>query len=325
MSHPNTPSFVLRVDVMRAGDRLDTFVASEVDHFSRSFAATLIRQGDITVDGCKKKPGYPIKPGETITGNITKPEIPDFHPEAIPLQVLFEDSDLIVVNKMPGMVVHPSPGHSSGTLVNALMHHCPDLQGISGNLRPGIVHRLDKDTSGALVAAKNSYAMNHLAEQFKAREIRKQYLALVYGVPKESAGTIELPIGRHPTNRKKMSVTTRAPRSALTHWSVRETFSGTCLLELDIRTGRTHQIRVHCQSMGHPVIGDLVYGNRGALKRLALISNAMEKTARSTHRQMLHAEMLQFTHPADGGRVTIHAPVPEDMSELIQRFRKISS
>lgn len=323
MSPPDMSSFVLDVDVTRVGDRLDAFVASKVAHCSRSFAASLIRQGDITVDGRPKKPGYSIKFGETITGSISRPELPDFLPEAIPLQILFEDSDLIVVSKTPGMVVHPAPGHSGGTLVNALMHHCPDLEGISGNLRPGIVHRLDKDTSGALVAAKNSRSMNHLAKQFKNREVRKKYLALVYGVPQESAGTIDLAIGRHPTERKKMSATSRTPRPALTHWVVREKFAGTCLLELDIRTGRTHQIRVHCQSMGHPVIGDSVYGNRGAVKRLAVISSRMDKLARSARRQMLHARMLRFTHPASGDRLSVTAPVPEDMSELIQQFREV--
>jgi 23S rRNA pseudouridine1911/1915/1917 synthase len=323
MSQPDTP-FVLRVEPSRAGERLDSFVASEIENCSRSFASSLIRQGKIIVDGCKKKPGYTLKSGEMISGTIVQSETPDFQPEAIPLEILYEDSELIVVNKMPGMVVHPAPGHSGGTLVNALMYHCPDLKGISGNLRPGIVHRLDKDTSGALVAAKSSRAMNHLAAQFKNRKISKQYLALVYGVPKESSGTIDLPIGRHPTDRKKMSVISRTSREALTHWCIREIFTGACLLELDIRTGRTHQIRVHCLSMGHPVIGDPVYSNRGALKQLAQVSRPMKQAAESVCRQMLHARLLRFVHPANDEWITIKAPLPEDMSDLISGIREIS-
>lgn len=315
--------FILRVESSRAGDRLDSFVASEIDNCSRSFASSLIRKGKIIVDGCKKKPGYTVKTGEEVSGTIVQPETPDFIPEAIPLEILYEDSDLIVVNKMPGMVVHPAPGHPSGTLVNALMHHCPDLKGISGSLRPGIVHRLDKDTSGVLVAAKNSQAMNHLAEQFKSRRISKQYLALVYGVPKESSGTIDLPIGRHPTDRKKMSVVSRTSRKALTHWSIREAFSGACLLELDIRTGRTHQIRVHCLSMGHPVIGDPIYSNRGALKQLAVVSKQMEIASKSARRQMLHSRVLRFVHPTRGKWITVKAPLPEDLSRLLREFRNI--
>jgi 23S rRNA pseudouridine1911/1915/1917 synthase len=180
-----------------------------------------------------------------------------------------------VVNKAPGMVVHPAPGHRTGTLVNALVHHCPDLAGISGSLRPGIVHRLDKDTSGALVVAKNSRAMHHLAAQFKSRTVRKKYLALVYGIPRDDAGSLDDPDWPSSGGSKKMSTTTHTPRSALTLWRVREQFAGACLLELDIRTGRTHQIRVHCKSMGHPVIGDPVYGNRGDKKRLAAVSSEL--------------------------------------------------
>jgi 23S rRNA pseudouridine1911/1915/1917 synthase len=316
--------FVLHVERLRAGDRLDSFVSSEIENCSRSFAASLIRQGNILVDGFKKKPGYSVKPGEKISGIILQPETPDFQPEEIPLEILYEDGDLIVVNKMPGMVVHPAPGHNHGTLVNALMHHCMDLQGISGGLRPGIVHRLDKDTSGAIVAAKNNGAMIHLTKQFKNREVRKKYLSLVFGIPDHSSGTIERPIGRHPTMRKKMSVFSNKARPAVTLWSVREKFTGACLLELDIRTGRTHQIRVHCLSMGHPVIGDPVYSNRGALKQLAVVSKPMEKAAKSASRQMLHARMLQFVHPIRGERITIHAPIPEDMAELTEKFRELA-
>jgi 23S rRNA pseudouridine1911/1915/1917 synthase len=285
----------------------------------------LIRQENIFVDGAVKKPGYPVKAGETVSGNISPPDEPIFLPEDIPLDILFEDADLLVVNKVPGMVVHPSPGHRQGTLVNALMHRCPDLEGISGSLRPGIVHRLDKDTSGALVVAKNSRAMHHLAAQFKSREVRKHYLALVFGIPKKERGTVDLPIGRHPVNRKKMSVNTHTPRSALTHWRVKETFKGACLLELDIRTGRTHQIRVHCKAIGHPVIGDAVYGNRGDKKRLAGVSDKMCQAVMGLDRQMLHAWRIAFNHPVTGARLKVDAPIPEDLREIMVRFKAISA
>ena len=322
---PNPPSsFTFRVSSMQAGTRLDSLVAGEIEHCSRAFAARLIRQKAIRIDGSAKKPGYTVKAGETVCGTIAPPEAPTFLPEAIPLQVLFEDAELLVVNKAPGMVVHPAPGHPDGTLVNALMHHCPDLAGISGSLRPGIVHRLDKDTSGALVVAKNSRAMHHLAAQFKSREVRKTYLALVYGIPSEDRGSLDHPIGRHPVDRKKMSVNTHTPRSALTYWRTIEMFTGACLLELDIRTGRTHQIRVHCRTMGHPVIGDPVYGNRGDKKRLAMVSEDMFQALKGVDRQMLHAWRISFIHPVTGDRMTMEAPLPADMAGLIDRFREIS-
>jgi 23S rRNA pseudouridine1911/1915/1917 synthase len=309
---------------MQAGIRLDSLVAAAIDHCSRSFAAILIKQGCITVDGAVKKSGYPVKAGETVSGKIAPPEAPSFLPEPIPLQILYEDAELLVVNKAPGVVVHPAPGHSRGTLVNALMHHCPDLEGICGSLRPGIVHRLDKDTSGALVVAKNSRSMHHLASQFKSREIRKLYLALVYGNPGQDQGSMDQPIGRHPVDRKIMSVNTRTPRSALTHWRVREQFRGACLLELDIRTGRTHQIRVHCKAMGHPIIGDTVYGNRGDRKRLAETADAISRVVIALDRQMLHAWQIAFVHPVTHARMIVEAPLFEDMAHLLDRFRVIS-
>lgn len=324
MSNPHA-TFIFRVEADRAGTRLDTLVAAAIDDCSRSFAATLIRQGSITVDDSVKKPGYVLKSGETVVGTIPSPEAPRFSPEDIPLQILYEDAELLVVNKAPGMVVHPAPGHGQGTLANALLHHCPDLAGISGSLRPGIVHRLDKGTSGALVVAKTSRAMLRLADQFKSREIRKRYLALVYGVPKNQSGSIDQPIGRHPQDRKKMSVHTRTPRSALTYWQVHESFRGATLLELDIRTGRTHQIRVHCKSFGHPIIGDPVYFNRGDKKRLASVSDRLYRTVHMLDRQMLHAWKLSFDHPLTEKRMEVSAPVPDDMSRLLERFRSVSA
>ena len=324
MSNPPS-SFSFRVGHAQAGVRLDSLVATEIDYCSRSFAATLIRQGCVTVDGFLKKPGYSVKPGETVSGKLSPPEVPSFIPENIPLHILYEDAELLVVDKQPGMVVHPAPGHSRGTLVNALMYHCPDLAGISGSLRPGIVHRLDKDTSGALVVAKNTRAMHQLAAQFKSREVRKKYLALVYGIPCDDAGSLDSPIGRHPVDRKKMSITTHTPRSALTKWRILEKFFGASLLELDIRTGRTHQIRVHCKAMGHPVIGDPVYGNRGDKKRLAAVSPELGRAVMALDRQMLHAWQLSFVHPVTGERMTVKAPIPPDMTGLIDRLREIPS
>ena len=323
MSNPPS-SFTFRVAHAQAGGRLDALVASNVDHCSRSFAATLIRQGCISVDGAAKKPGYAVKAGEVVRGTIAPPEASTFLPENLSLHILYEDPELLVVNKAPGMVVHPAPGHPTGTLVNALVYHCPNLAGISGNLRPGIVHRLDKDPYGALVVAKNSRAMHGLAAQFKSREVRKHYLALVYGVPHKNKGRLDEPIGRHPVDRKKMSVTTHTPRSALTLWRVRESFNGACLLELDIRTGRTHQIRVHCKIMGHPVIGDPVYGNRGDKKRLASISLELSRAVAALDRQMLHAWRISFIHPVSGERMAMEAPLPSDMTGMIDRFREIS-
>ena len=324
MSSPPS-SFTLRVDPAQAGTRLDIFVAAAIDHCSRSFAAVLIRQGWIRVDGAVKKAGYAVKAAETVSGTILQPETSSFLPEAIPLHILYEDDELLVVNKTPGMVIHPAPGHREGTLVNALMHHCPDLAGISGSLRPGIVHRLDKDTSGALVVAKTSRSMHHLAAQFKSRNVRKHYQALVYGIPSAECGSIDRPIGRHPVARKKMSINSRTPRPALTHWWVMEAFLGACLLGLDIRTGRTHQIRVHCQSIGHPVIGDMTYGQRGEAKRLAQISYEMGHAAKAINRQMLHAWRLSFVHPVTTHTMRVEAPLHADMAELIDQFREIST
>lgn len=321
MSNPPT-SFTLNIDEIHAGSRLDSFVADAIGFCSRTFAAALIRDGQITVNGTTKKPGYLVKAGEIVTGTIDPPTTPTFTPQYIPLQILYEDDELLAVNKAPGMVVHPAPGHLQGTLANAIMHHCPDLAGISGSLRPGIVHRLDKDTSGVLVVAKTSLAMHHLSDQFKSRLVRKHYLALVYGMPQADTGSINLPVGRHPRDRKKMSTTTRTPRAALTYWQVRERYVGACLLELDIRTGRTHQIRVHCMSMGHPVIGDPVYGRRGDLQRFAQAAPDMEQVVRAYKRQMLHAWKLQINHPVNNEPLIFEAALPSDMAELIKQFRK---
>lgn len=315
----NLPAcFSFQVDAVHSGTRLDTLIAGHVDACSRSFAAALIRKGQVTVDGISRKPGYTVKTGEIVSGTVPLPASGDFFPEAIPLDILYEDQDLLIINKAPGMVVHPSPGHAGGTLVNALMHHCPELPGIPGSLRPGIVHRLDKDTSGSLVVAKNDRSMLYLADQFKARKVRKHYLAIVYGVTAADCGTIDLAIGRHPVERKQMSIDSRTPRTALTSWRVKSRFSGVTLLEVDIHTGRTHQIRVHCQAMGHPIIGDPIYGNREAKRKLAQAAPEVAKKVSAICRQMLHAWKIEIQHPADNRIITAQAPLPADMGDFIQ-------
>ncbi|NNJ99264.1 MAG: RluA family pseudouridine synthase, partial [Desulfatitalea sp.] len=221
-----------------SGARFDTFLSQHLDELSRSQAALLIRRGAFAIDDEARKPGYRVRTGESVMGRIPPPVPTDLMPEAIPLQVLFEDHALIVINKPAGLVVHPAAGHPSGTLVNALLHHCPNLEGIGGEKRPGIVHRLDKNTSGLLIVAKNNTAHQDLSRQFKERLIHKQYLALVSGVPPEPSGTIDLPLARHPMERKKMAVSNHSGREAITVWHMREQFPEATLLAITIKTGR---------------------------------------------------------------------------------------
>jgi 23S rRNA pseudouridine1911/1915/1917 synthase len=245
----------------------------------------------------------------------------DYSPEFILIEIIYQDDQIVVINKPPGLVVHPAPGHADGTLVNALLHHCPDLGAIGGEVRPGIVHRLDKDTSGTMVIAKNSAAHEELSRQFKAREVEKKYLALVYGTPQSDTGSVRLPIGRHPVDRKRMSTTTRKGRDAETTWQVCERFPGITLLELNLKTGRTHQIRVHCAAIGHPVVGDPVYRPRklfadsGSL--LAEIPPPVVSALKSISRQMLHAWRLSFTHPSEKILLAFESPMPPDMADVI--------
>jgi len=307
--------------------RLDAVVAAHLPDCSRSLAANLIGSHKILVDNHPKKPGYRVKAGEKIVGRIPFPKPVEYKPEPIPLNILYQDSDIVVLNKPPGLVVHPAPGHADGTLVNALLYHCPDLGGISGEIRPGIVHRLDKDTSGTMVVAKNAEALEALARQFKDRSVGKKYLALVYGELKKDAGTINLPIGRHPVHRKQMSTTTRKGRQAETVWQVREQFPGIALLELTLKTGRTHQIRVHCAAMGHPIAGDPFYCPPKALTSLIKRNPSLPPTVidrlKRLPRQMLHAWQLGFSHPRTDELVSFESPIPEDMEELVNKLRKI--
>ncbi|MGD8548276.1 MAG: RluA family pseudouridine synthase [Desulfobacterales bacterium] len=305
-------AFTILVDASDSGKRLDLLVASRISGCSRSVAANLILNGKIRVQGTAKKPGYRARTGDEICGIIPPPEPVSFKPEPIPIDILCQDNDIIVLNKQPGIVVHPAPGHYSGTLVNALLYHCPEIEGIGGEIRPGIVHRLDKDTSGVMVVAKNSVAHHDLALQFKSRSIKKKYLALVYGRMESDSGTVSLPIGRHPVDRKKMSTHSRKSRGAETTWRVRKRFAQATLVELSLKTGRTHQIRVHCAAIKHPVVGDSVYGGRKAGKSTA------NDLFRSVPRQMLHARQLEFTHPVKKKRLCFKAPVPPDMTDILK-------
>jgi 23S rRNA pseudouridine1911/1915/1917 synthase len=314
-------AFTIHVEPTDSGKRLDLYIAALIPDCSRSVATILIRHGNIRVQGAVKKPGYRVRAGDEIHGHIPPPAPILFNPEPIPIDILFEDDHIIVVNKQPGLVVHPAPGHYSGTLVNGLLYHCPLLEGIGTVLRPGIVHRLDKDTSGVLVVAKNDRAHRHLAKLFKSRRIQKKYLALVYGTMESDSGTISLPIGRHPVDRKKMSTKSRKSRVAETAWRIKERFEPASLIELDLKTGRTHQIRVHCAAIHHPVVGDSVYGRKNNWRN----SSHGQDLFGSIKRQMLHAWRLEFLHPATQEMVCFEAPIAIDMQGVIEDLRRISS
>lgn len=307
-------TYVILVDEFDSGKRLDAVIASHIPACSRSYASTLISKGSIQVRGAKKKPGYRVKSGDEIHARIPPSTPILFKPEPIEINICYEDDSIIVINKQPGLVTHPAPGHYTGTLVNALLYHLPELAGVGEEIRPGIVHRLDKDTSGVLIVAKNTSSLNHLAVQFKSRKVEKDYLAIVYGEMESDSGAITLPIGRHPVDRKRMSTISRNGREAETLWKVRERFKGATLLDLNPKTGRTHQIRVHCAAILHPIIGDLVYSRRKAGKNIPGI-------IKSIPRQMLHARRIRFSHPITKEIVLFETPVPDDMKELIEDLR----
>ena len=305
-----------------AGHRLDTIIVARLPTVSRSHASRLIRAGHITVNGLIKKPGHLIRPGDVVRSEVPSPESITCKPEEMPLSILYEDRDVIVLNKPPGLVVHPGAGHKSGTLANALLFHCPGLEGLGDGIRPGIVHRLDKETSGCIVVAKNDLAYKSLSRQFKMRKVRKVYLALVYGEVKTPAGVIKLPIGRHPKDRKKMSTQSRQSRSTETRWKIKEGFSGVTLLEVDLKTGRTHQVRVHCAAMGHTVVGDAKYGKKGRWKRVP--SRQTREVLRTVRRQMLHAWQLTFLHPKTEELISFESPLAKDMASVLDSLRAIS-
>lgn len=289
--------------------RIDRYLAEQCPEFSRSYLQKLLKEQKVTADGRPVKANYKIQPSAEIQVEIPDMEVPDIRPEDIPLDILYEDEHLLVVNKPKGMVVHPAAGHTEGTLVNAVMAHCGDnLSGINGVLRPGIVHRIDKDTTGALVICKEDAVHRDLAEQLKEHSIKRRYRAIVQGNLKEDEGTIEGPIGRHPTDRKKMAINYKNGKDAVTHYKVLERFGQYTYIECRLETGRTHQIRVHMTSIGHPLLGDTVYGS--------------SKNPFHLQGQTLHAMILGFRHPVTGEYIEFEAPLPDYFLKLLEKLRK---
>ena len=285
--------------------RIDKCMSMLIDSLSRSFIQKLIKEDAVMVNGKPVKGSYKVKTDDDVLFCLPKAVEPDISPENIPLDVLYEDKDVIVVNKPKGMVVHPAAGHYSGTLVNALMYHCGDeLSGINGVMRPGIVHRIDRDTTGSLIVCKNDTAHKAIAEQLKEHSINRKYIAICHGVVKEDEGTIDKPIGRHPVDRKKMAVVAAGNgKNAVTHYRVLKRFEKYTYIECVLETGRTHQIRVHMASIGHPLLGDEVYCN--------------QKSPFKLEGQTLHAQVLGFIHPQNGEYVEVSAPVPAYFSHLL--------
>ena len=292
----------LTVDAAHDRARLDVFLAARVPALSRARIRALIADGRIRVEGTVRKPAARVRRGQEVTVEIPPPEAPAPAAEGIPLDVVYEDADLLIVNKAPGLPVHPGPGHPAGTLVNALLSHVPDLAGVGGVLRPGIVHRLDKDTSGLLVVAKHDRSLHALQAALKARVLTRTYLAIVHGHPPQE-GTIDAPIARHPKDRRRMAVVAGG-RTAVTRYRVRRTFRAASLVEITLLTGRTHQIRVHFAHIGHPVVGDPVYGRR--------------RETWGMPRQALHAARLAFAHPRSREPIEVEAPLPPDMARTLE-------
>lgn len=291
------------------GERLDKFLSSLMDSLSRSYLQKLIDDGNVTVNGQKCKASCRIKADDYIEVSVPVAAAASIIPEDIPLDILYEDSDVIVVNKPKGMVVHPAPGHFSGTLVNALLFHCQgQLSGINGVLRPGIVHRIDRDTTGSVIACKNDRAHRCIAEQLKSHSIVRRYHAIVHDVVKENEGTLHTLIGRHPSDRKKMAVLTKGGKDAVTHYRVLSRFDKFTYIECRLETGRTHQIRVHMASLGHPLLGDSVYGPKNC-------------PFRNLEGQTLHAKILGFHHPVSGEYIETDAPLPEYFTGLLRTLK----
>lgn len=289
--------------------RIDKFLSDQMEGQSRSYLQKLIKDGQVTVGGSVVKSNYKVQPNDQVCVCVPELTEPDILPEDIPLDILYEDDDVLVINKPKGMVVHPSAGHYSQTVVNAVMFHCKEnLSGINGVMRPGIVHRIDMDTTGAIVICKNDLAHQHLAEQLKEHSITRKYRAIVCGNLKEDQGTIEGAIGRHPVDRKKMAINERNGKPAVTHYRVLERFGNYTYIECQLETGRTHQIRVHMASKGHPLLGDAVYGPAKCPYKL--------------QGQCLHAMILGFIHPRTGEYLEFEAPLPEYFIHLLQNFRK---
>ena len=291
------------------GERTDKFLALQDTGITRSAAAALIEQGCCLVNGKIAAKNQKLKTGDTVTLDVPEAQPADILPENIPLDIVYEDSDLLVVNKPKGMVVHPAPGHYSGTLVNAIMYHCREnLSGINGEIRPGIVHRIDKDTTGSLIICKNDQSHRLIAEQIKVHSVNRLYRGIVKGIVKEDSGTIEGAIGRHPKDRKKMAINERNGKPAITHYRVIERLKDATYMEFKLETGRTHQIRVHMASIGHPLLGDTVYGSL--------------KNPYHLQGQTLHAYIIGFVHPTTGEYVEFKAPIPEYFEDLLNKLRK---
>lgn len=287
--------------------RIDRYLAESCESLSRSYIQKLLKNGEVLVDGKAVKASYRVCPGDQVLVDIPEAVQPEIQAQDMELDILYEDSDVILVNKPKGMVVHPAAGHLNDTLVNGLMAHCRDqLSGINGVMRPGIVHRIDMDTTGVLIACKNDFAHNQIAAQLKEHSITRKYLAVVHGVIKEDEGTVDASIGRHPVERKKMSVNEKNGRHAVTHYRVLRRFSGYTYIECQLETGRTHQIRVHMASIGHPLVGDEVYGPR--------------KCPFSLQGQTLHAAVLGFIHPRTGEYLELWAPLPEYFEKLLKKL-----
>ena len=291
------------------GMRLDKFLSVRVEELTRSAAERLAEQGQVSSGGKTLDKKYRLRAGDAIEVILPEPVGLDILPEAIPLDIRYEDADLLVVNKPKGMVVHPAAGHAGGTLVNALLAHCGDsLSGINGVIRPGVVHRIDKDTSGLLIVAKNDFAHQRLAEQIKEHSFTRMYEAVVHGNLKEDTGTIDAPIGRHPTDRKRMAVTEKNSRHAVTHFEVLARYKGFTHVRLKLETGRTHQIRVHMAYIGHPVAGDPVYGPKKPVPNL--------------DGQCLHARVIGFVHPRTGEYLEITSELPSYFTAFLEKLKK---
>ncbi len=303
---------MLEFYVKESGDRIDRYLADQLPDLSRSRIQKLIELGHVQVNRelCRSKKAE-VEDGDLIQIELPEVQPLELKPEAIPLDVLYEDDSLIIINKPAGMVVHPSAGHESGTLVNALLAHCKTLPGINGVQRPGIVHRLDKDTTGAIVAAKTEQAFHHLQEQFRTKTARRDYYAIVYGAPKQDSGTIDQPIGRHPVDRQKQAIVPeeKGGRRAITHWQVKERIGNYTLLHFELETGRTHQIRVHSAFIGHPVVGDPVYSSGRSI-------------GVNLPGQALHAWRLQLIHPVTEEWLEAIAPIPAYFTTLLDVLRK---
>ncbi len=295
------------IQTQESAERIDTLLARSLPGLTRSAAQRLLAQGAVTKDGAPVKKNYKTVPGDTFVVTLPDAAPSELVAQDLPLDVVYEDADLIVVNKPRGMVVHPAPGHEDGTLVNALLAHCGEsLSGVGGERRPGIVHRIDKDTSGLLVAAKNDFAHLALSAQLADHTMARTYEAVVCGNLRDDAGTVDAPIGRHPTDRKRMAVTQKNARRAVTHWSVIARYNGYTHIRCELETGRTHQIRVHMAHIGHPLLGDLVYGHKRPEKGLS--------------GQCLHARALRFIHPRTGELVTFTCPLPEYFQDVLARL-----